>query len=128
MSRVHFLSFRGHALPIKLGYWVIKKYTEETGNDKVSLMTANKDFDPVVIESLIYWGLVYGHQVTGRKRMKGLNKRILWGLIPIPYTFDRKLIPRIFDECMAEFMHALTHSFVPESDKKKASGRVRALG
>lgn len=101
-SIVQHITYKGEKWPVRISYYCIKKFQEETKRD-----ISEVDKDISLLEVLLWYGLVAGHSAE--------NKQI---------TLKREEMEFILDESMNEF-NDIIMSFFPlatdnvNSDKKK---------
>lgn len=99
---VQYISYRDEKWPVRISYYALKKFQEETGKDIDEL-----DRDLTLLEPLLWYALIAGHQAEKK-----------------PMTLKREDMEFILDESLDEFNLAMI-SFFPtasgdaSSDKKK---------
>jgi len=102
MNTVQHISYKGEKWPIRISYYCIKRFQEETKKDISEI-----DKDLSLLEVLLWYGLVAGHTAEGKT-----------------IELKREDMEFILDESMNEFNEILM-SFFPlstdsgESSKKK---------
>lgn len=101
MDTVKYISYKGEKWPIRISYYCIKKFQEETKRD---ISDIDKEFG--LLEVLLWYALVAGHMAESK-----------------PMTLKREDMEFVLDESMQEF-NSLMMSFFPmasdsEGDKKK---------
>jgi hypothetical protein len=100
---VEYITYRGEKFPVRISYYCIKKFQEETGK---SIEELDKDIS--LLEVLLYHGLVAGAKAEN-----------------VPMTLKKEDMEFVLDESMNEFNEILM-SFFPLAepntdikDKKK---------
>lgn len=89
-AEVKYISFKNQQWPIRVSYYAIKKFQEETKKD-----ISEVDKDISLLEVLLWYSLIAGHTATG-----------------VPVTLKREDMEFILDESMVEFNEILM-SFFP---------------
>lgn len=99
---VQYIGYKDEKYPVRISYYALKKFQEETGKEIEEL-----DKDISLLEPLLWYALVAGHQAENK-----------------PMTLKREDIEFMLDESLDEFNLAML-SFFPTStgeatsDKKK---------
>lgn len=99
---VQYISYRDEKWPVRISYYALKKFQEETGKDIDAL-----DNDITLLEVLLWYALIAGHQAEKK-----------------PMTLKREDVEFMLDESLDEFNLAMM-SFFPtasgevSTDKKK---------
>ena len=99
---VQFLPFRGQKYPVRISYYAIKKFQQETGKAIEEL-----DTDIALLESLLWYGLVAGAQAE--------NNELTLKREDMEFVLDESLIE--FNEILMSFFPLATDSD-PKSKKK----------
>lgn len=86
---IEYLNYKGEKWPIRVSYYAIKKFQEETGKELTEL-----DRDISLIEPLLWYSLVAGHTAEGK-----------------PMTLKRDEMEFMLDESMDEFNHLMLGFF-----------------
>lgn len=95
---VKYITFKGEQWPVRISYYAIKKFQEETKKD-----IAEIDRDISLLEVLLWHGLIAGHMAEAR-----------------PMILKREDVEFILDESMSEFNDIIAKSFpLPSEDNKK---------
>lgn len=87
---VQYITFKGEKWPVRISYYSIKKFQEETGK---SIEELDKDIS--LLEVLLWYGLIAGHTAEQK-----------------PMTLKREDMEFILDESMNEF-NSILLSFFP---------------
>jgi hypothetical protein len=86
---VQYITYKGEQWPVRISYYAIKKFQEETKRD-----IAEIEQDISLLEVLLWYGLLAGHIAEGK-----------------PMTLKRDEMEFILDESMAEFNDAILTFF-----------------
>ncbi len=89
MTTVQTISYQGQELPVRISYYCIKKFTEETGKDLDAI-----DTDVSLLEVLLWYGLVAGHKAEGKD-----------------FLLKREDMEFVLDESMLEFNEIMMNFF-----------------
>ena len=89
---VQYISYKGEKLPLRISYYAIKMFQQETGKEIEEL-----ESDISLLEVLLWHGLVAGHKVENK-----------------PLTLKKEDMEFILDESLDEFNSAMM-SFFPVS-------------
>ena len=87
---VQYISYQDEKWPVRISYYCIKKFQEETGKELTDIET-----DISLLEVLLWYGLIAGHTVEKK-----------------PMTLKREDMEFILDESMQEF-NELIKTFFP---------------
>jgi hypothetical protein len=90
MTPVKIITYKGQKYPVRVSYYCIKKFEEETGKKLEQL-----DSEITLLEVLLWYALVAGHTAEG-----------------IDLVIPRSEMEFVLDECMSEFNDAIL-SFFP---------------
>ncbi|MBP7786102.1 hypothetical protein KA062_02510 [Patescibacteria group bacterium] len=91
---VKLINYSGSQYPVRISYFAIKKFQEETGKD---LSELEDDFSS--LETLLWYGLIAGHKAEGKD-----------------LTLKREEMEFILDESMTDFNQILMSAFPLPSD------------
>lgn len=91
---VKLINYSGSQYPVRISYLAIKKFQMETGKD---LSELDEDFS--YLETLLWYGLIAGHQAEGKQ-----------------LTLKREEMELVLDESMDDFNKILMTSFPLPTD------------
>ena len=94
------ISYKGEQWPVRISYYAIKKFQEDTKKDISEL-----DSDLTLLETLLWYGFIAGHTAEGK-----------------PMTLKRDEMEYVLDESLDEFNTILISFFptpVKDDSKKK---------
>jgi len=98
---VQYITYKGEKWPVRISYYCIKKFQEETGKDVQEI-----DKDISLLEVLLWYGLVAGHTAESK-----------------PMTLKRDEMEFVLDESLTEFNEVVMSFFPlatePGTGKKK---------
>lgn len=104
MALVQYINYSGDKWPVRISYYCIKKFQEETGKGIEEI-----ENDVSLMEVLLWYGLIAGHQAE-----------------KMPMTLKREDMEFVLDESLTEFNDAIMSFFptgtgeeVQSSTKKK---------
>lgn len=97
MAIVQYITYKGEKWPIRISYYSIKKFQDETKRDISEI-----DKDISLLEVLLWFGLIAGHTAEGK-----------------PMTLRRDEMEFILDESMNEFNEIILTFFPLPSDLPK---------
>lgn len=101
-NTVQYISYKGQKWPLRISYYCIKKFQEETKRDISEI-----DKDLSLLEVLLWYGLVAGHTAEN-----------------VPMTLKRDEMEFILDESMMEF-NDLLMSFFPLAGESKGDSKKK---
>jgi hypothetical protein len=93
---VQHITYKGEKWPVRISYYAIKKFQEETKKD-----ISEVDKDISLLEVLLWYGLVAGHIAESK-----------------PLTLKKEEVEFILDESMNEFNEIIYNSFPLPSDEQ----------
>jgi hypothetical protein len=93
---VQYITYKGEKWPVRISYYAIKKFQEETKKDISEL-----DKDIAFLEILLWYGLIAGHIAETK-----------------PMTLKREEMEFILDESMNEFNEAILSFFPLQTDSE----------
>ena len=99
---VKLINYSGSQYPVRISYLAIKKFQMETGKD---LSELDEDFS--YLETLLWYGLIAGHQAEGKQ-----------------LTLKREEMELVLDESMDDFNKILMTSFPLPTDNPAEDGTV----
>lgn len=99
---VQYLPFRGQKYPVRISYYAIKKFQQETGKAIEEL-----DSDISLLESLLWYGLVAGAQADN-----------------VELTLKKEDMEFVLDESLIDFNEILM-SFFPLSTDSDSKGKKK---
>jgi len=101
-STVKYIPYKGEKWPIRISYFCIKKFKEETGKDIEEIET-----DISLLEVLLWYGLIAGHIAESK-----------------PMTLKRDEMEFILDESLNEFNESIM-AFFPNGSTEPDDGKPK---
>jgi len=95
-SLVQYITYNGKKWPVRISYYCIKKFQEETGKKIEEI-----ESDISLLEVLLWYGLIAGHTAEN-----------------VPMTLKREQMEFVLDESMSEFSEIIISFFPLVSDGK----------
>ena len=99
---VQYISYRDEKWPVRISYYALKKFQEETGKNIEEL-----DKDIALLEVLLWYALIAGHQAEKK-----------------PMTLKREDMEFILDESLDEFNLAMV-SFFPTNTGEATTSKKK---
>ena len=103
---VEFITYKKEKLPVRVSYYALSEYKNETGEEFDNSVEGNKH-NLKMFEPIFFYSLESGHRAIGRE-----------------FTINRKTdMFDILEECFMDFANVLP-KFFPKLEKKKSAPAV----
>lgn len=106
----HYLNFQGKKLPVRISYYALTRFMQETGGTMESIAgDPKKNIGPdlMKLEVLLWYSLEAGAEIENK-----------------PLEIDRSKVPFIMDQNTAEFSKVL-HDYIAQGDTATVSEETK---